>query len=537
MDAYYDDGNNNDNDVDDDDEYDLEDLTAVSSPSVVRVYQPILYGTPSTLRTGSSTGNSHYNYNYSNNNTSNTGSFIGGAHSDTAETCAICQSVLFPLVNYYHYHSDAAVEDCDYEYTILRVSACNRPSCYRTLFPNVEEITKSDESVTVSASSIATTTPSLTVVRNALHYGGNGVVVARRIPVHRHSNDNNNNDTPSQQQPTSKATSSGNEWTADIDDLTSTSVNAATSDRNIDQNDDKDENDGDLDFDALESQLNAIEARGASLLSAVKPLNKTNQRNHRNNNPSTGTRTSSRPPEPLNGFPKFMLHGRPEPPVVHSTAVQQDMDDVGLSGRNNNKNDQKKIQQMLQQYMEQMEDDVDLLNLLQQQQQQQHPIGNTNTGGSRHNNNHHSIQNHTERDERLSVMDRALFTYTDRLKRVPRQVVRYGGAAPLWSMYVYMHTQSEEIELLGDVLTDFVLLLISSTPIRLTDRSCHSNNSSNNIHQNTHRNKSRPVVRYPSRRKTNRTKFTVMNNQYRPAVRVVHGYVSNCNYYHPYCMF
>ena len=42
-----------------------------------------------------------------------------------------------------------------------------------------------------------------------------------------------------------------------------------------------------------------------------------------------------------------------------------------------------------------------------------------------------------ERDERLSIMDRALFTYTDRLKRMPRQVLRHGcGTIPLWSMYV-----------------------------------------------------------------------------------------------------
>jgi hypothetical protein len=40
-----------------------------------------------------------------------------------------------------------------------------------------------------------------------------------------------------------------------------------------------------------------------------------------------------------------------------------------------------------------------------------------------------------EKDERLSAENRALLTFTDRIKRAPRQVVRYAkGGEPMWSV-------------------------------------------------------------------------------------------------------
>ena len=136
-----------------------------------------------------------------------------------------------------------------------------------------------------------------------------------------------------------------------------------------------------------------------------------------------------------------------EPPAIPTTYHHHDDDDdamtlqdeVGLSG--NSKNDQQKIQRMLQQYMEEMEDDTDLLHLLQQQQQQHsaksHPSQYHGTSKQKELQQHRS----GERDERLSDLDRALFTYTDRLKRIPRQVMRHAGggghaSVPIWSMYV-----------------------------------------------------------------------------------------------------
>ena len=44
-----------------------------------------------------------------------------------------------------------------------------------------------------------------------------------------------------------------------------------------------------------------------------------------------------------------------------------------------------------------------------------------------------------QRDERLTITDRALRAFTERLQRAPRQVVRHApGGTPLWSLYVFV---------------------------------------------------------------------------------------------------
>ena len=97
----------------------------------------------------------------------------------------------------------------------------------------------------------------------------------------------------------------------------------------------------------------------------------------------------------------------------------QDSDDVGLGNGGRNCKDDAKIQQMLAQYMKD-EDDEDILALLR-----------GDGAGAGNNSNFQS----GERDERLSATDRALLQFTDRLKRCPRQVLRYAhGGTPLWSM-------------------------------------------------------------------------------------------------------
>ena len=195
-----------------------------------------------------------------------------------------------------------------------------------------------------------------------------------------------------------------------------------------------------MDFDELESQLAAIEARGIASSNTTttttksSSIKKSTPKSKHNHHTSTTTAQTQN-----DGFPCYLLHGLQEPPMIPISANQiHDMDDVGLSGNTTSKNDQNKIQQMLQQYMEQMEDDVDILNLLQQQQQSSVSHGNNgniNRTTSNHHHHHHH-QSIMERDERLSIMDRALFTYTDRLKRIPRQVLRHGvGTIPIWSMY------------------------------------------------------------------------------------------------------
>jgi hypothetical protein len=426
MDTY----NINDNNADDeeDDGFDRFDRNIQNAVASVRVYQPIPYG-PSKAPSHHSMGlqttfiGGARSMNISKNSCGKSASSSASACSVVpTKTCAICQDELYPLVHYYN-----SIQ----EYTI-QVLACNRLSCYQTLFPIVPEDQPSSGRSSETTSALGISDNSITS-RNGLHYGGNGVVDARRIPIHHPHHDisttntNTTNTSATNNIPTTTTslaaattslsgmgTSASNEWTNANEDTVNTHN---TGDDDVSVNND----DVDMDFDELESQLAAIEARGViktKTTSSIKISNPKSKQNHC----STTTQ--------LDGFPCYLLHGLQEPPMIQKFSNQiHDMDDVGLSGNSASKNDQNKIQQMLQQYMEEMEDDVDILNLLQQQSPS-HGSGPNRTISSNH---YHAM----ERDERLSVMDRAFFTYTDRLKRVPRQVLRHGvGTKPLWSMYV-----------------------------------------------------------------------------------------------------
>jgi pre-rRNA-processing protein TSR4 len=108
-------------------------------------------------------------------------------------------------------------------------------------------------------------------------------------------------------------------------------------------------------------------------------------------------------------FPCYELSALQEPRSVRKEGL--DEDDVGFSGSD------AKIKAMLARYMAE-EEDVNILAALQ---------GSASGGGGG--------DGGGERDERLSPEDRALLTYSDRMKRSPRQVARYAlGGTPLWSM-------------------------------------------------------------------------------------------------------
>jgi hypothetical protein len=114
-----------------------------------------------------------------------------------------------------------------------------------------------------------------------------------------------------------------------------------------------------------------------------------------------------------NSFPCYLLHVVQEPSAFRRAGT--DEDDVGI---NSGKNDDDKIRQMLARYIAE-EEDEDILSALRVD-----ASGRAGSGGGG-----------TEKDERISAADRALFTFSDRIKRSPRQVVRYAyNGAPLWSM-------------------------------------------------------------------------------------------------------
>ena len=436
---------NNDDDFKDDDDDGFDTTTTPATSTTVRVYQPMQYKTypkkvmppnnynnsnhthlTSTLIGGSRMSHSINNCISENSNSdSNTNSITTTTttNTNTITTCAICQEVLYPLVQYYN-----SIE----EYTI-QVLACNRPSCYQTLFPFVPPPSSHPSDITSSVTR-----------SNGLHYGGNGVVVARCIRIVPTNRNSTESSVPVME-------TSQNEWTCTDNNVESTdwrmnttndTTTTATNDhrnQNKYQNQEQEKDDQNMDLDELESQLAAIEAQSIQLSTSSSVKQSTKKNTKPNNSNSTRREQPSD-----DGFPCFMLHGLQEPPAIPTTYHHHDDDDamtlqdeVGLSG--NSKNDQQKIQRMLQQYMEEMEDDTDLLHLLQQQQHSTSSPSLQYHGTSKQK----EPQQHRsgERDERLSDLDRALFTYTDRLKRIPRQVMRHVGggghaSVPIWSMYV-----------------------------------------------------------------------------------------------------
>jgi len=118
-------------------------------------------------------------------------------------------------------------------------------------------------------------------------------------------------------------------------------------------------------------------------------------------------------PVDATGFPGFALHALPEPPVRLSQKAKPQYS-VRCDA---------KIQKMLQQYL-QVEEDEALRQMLQQQQEGANhlpPLGSMDPD---------------ERDEPAEEDMEAWQLYTQRLQRVPRQVVRVGGRSPLWSVPV-----------------------------------------------------------------------------------------------------
>ena len=149
--------------------------------------------------------------------------------------------------------------------------------------------------------------------------------------------------------------------------------------------------------DNLESMIERMELDGPKGTGGNKPK--------KNGSKKTSTSTSDGV-----GFSCYEIAAQREPSVVK--IKDEDDDDVGISGGASDA----KIRTMLARYMEE-EDDQEILMAL--------GGGNASGGGG----------SGREKDERLSAENRALLTFTDRIKRAPRQVVRYAkGGEPLWSV-------------------------------------------------------------------------------------------------------
>jgi pre-rRNA-processing protein TSR4 len=170
-----------------------------------------------------------------------------------------------------------------------------------------------------------------------------------------------------------------------------------------DDNDDADaDNDWDMDDDNLddvEAMVAAMEMKGPGMKAETsKPI-------HTPASTSKQSQASS-----SSSFPCFDIHSLQEPASRRSDDM--DDDDVGMMGMTT---DDKKIQEMLARYMQE-EEDEEILAAIQ-------GAGGSGSGRA------------GEKDERLPAEDRAMLAFTDRVKRSPRQIVRYArGGIPLWSV-------------------------------------------------------------------------------------------------------
>lgn len=189
-----------------------------------------------------------------------------------------------------------------------------------------------------------------------------------------------------------------------------------TNDWMVDSDDDDDDADLEQQVAAVELKQKKSTTNDSSTNHKSRPSQK-KKSNHNNNNKSTKAASSS-----SFSWPCFELHSVLEPPGKPKQSIGEDDDDdeedrIGSGGTNSSTSDAK-IQQLLAKYMAE-EEDEDILAALR----------GTSAGGGG------GGGKSREKDERLKASDRALLTFTDRIKRSPRQVLRYApNGIPLWSM-------------------------------------------------------------------------------------------------------
>lgn len=165
-----------------------------------------------------------------------------------------------------------------------------------------------------------------------------------------------------------------------------------------DNNGDWDVTDGDDDnVDDVEAMVAAMEMEGNVIKVEKKKSSRAKQSQNHDDSSSS--------------LPCFEIHSLQEPPRPYQDVDDDDEDDtVGVMGAS----DDKHIQELLARYLQE-EEDPDILAALQ----------GSSTGGGRIG----------EQEEQLPPEDRAMLAFTNRVKRSPRQIVRYArGGIPMWSV-------------------------------------------------------------------------------------------------------
>ena len=318
-------------------------------------------------------------------------STIGGPlTTGKVQICPRCSQPLSQLVNF-----NVPKRDFNQNQTSWIILACNSSECFSKIF-DPDSSSESDSKRSDLDS------------RRHFVVGGQGVVVCERVSK---MPDTSSTDTKAVSDYLKVDSGDGddnetNDWDVSPDGPSSSII--------------VEDNTGENDMADLEKKLASIEATGSLL-----PVQKTNnQKPHSSKNDYTQTGKESIE-QHHSSFPLFRLSEVREPPASRLSVQDADPDDVGLST-----DSQDHIQRMLQKYMEE-EEDMDIVNMLQQQEMLSSYGGNS-AGGRR---SHGGVEE--EPDQPLSSDDRTLFHYLDRIKRSPRQVIRYApGGIPMWSMCV-----------------------------------------------------------------------------------------------------
>ena len=174
----------------------------------------------------------------------------------------------------------------------------------------------------------------------------------------------------------------------------------------------EDGDDAAMGTDDLEKAVAAMEVNAEKSTSSPKP--KVSQPKPSSSNADANMDSSTSP----SMFECFALTVSNEPDAP-SYIQQVEEDDVGVGGVSSVSDE--KIRNMLARYMAE-EEDEEILSALRGTTTNESSGGAGGGGGREH-------------DERLSLRDRVLRGFQDRISRFPRQVVRYApGGVPIWSI-------------------------------------------------------------------------------------------------------
>ena len=193
----------------------------------------------------------------------------------------------------------------------------------------------------------------------------------------------------------------------------------------------------------LEAMLAKCEMKNKSTFSSRQSSTARSKSSHPQNNCSSSSNNnknnnSNQPSTATYEFPRYELEWIDEPPKEDEDDPEHDEDNVGFhKGTNKNRNRKTadaRIEKMLQRYLQE-EEDVEVVttlkNLIKSKPISSSGLNATSTSLDGCSANNTDMED--DDDSESQSMD-LLLSFTNRMKRAPKQVVRYAyGGGPMWS--------------------------------------------------------------------------------------------------------